>query len=64
MNYFWYVYDGAVEEYNGQEVDEKSSAIVFARSPEDAILKFWEFHQGMTELITITFEGKIIEVIS
>jgi hypothetical protein len=60
----WYVCDGKVEEYGGQQADWSSSAIVFARSPEDALLKVMKYHLRMMERIEILWDGKEIEVIS
>ncbi len=64
MKFVWYVCDGRVEEYGGQEADWDNSVIVFARSPEDALLKVMKYHLRKMERIEILWEGKGIEVIS
>lgn len=64
MKYFWYVCDGQVEEYSGQEANWQNSVIVFARSPEAALVKVMKFHQGIMERIGVMYCGKSIEVIS
>jgi len=64
MNFLWYVCDGRVEEYYGQEADWVESVIVFARSPEDALLKVMKYHLRMMERVEIVWGGKGIEVIS
>ncbi|MDR3540761.1 MAG: hypothetical protein P4L69_07325, partial [Desulfosporosinus sp.] len=62
MNFLWYVWDGKVEEYSGQEVNWSESAVVFARSPEDALLKVLNFYRGQTERVGISWRGRDIEV--
>lgn len=64
MNFFWYVCDGEVEQYSGQEVNWSNSVVVFARSPQDALLKVIKYHQGILERIDVMYGGKSIEVIS
>lgn len=64
MKLVWYVCDGKVEEYGRQEANWKNSFIVFARTPEDALLKVMKYHLRMMELIEIIWEGKGIEVIA
>ncbi|HML87918.1 MAG TPA: hypothetical protein PKA28_05655 [Methylomusa anaerophila] len=64
MKFFWYVCDGEVEEYSGQEVNWNDSVIVFAKSPEDALLKVMKYHLGMLKRIGIVCDGKNIEIIS
>jgi hypothetical protein len=64
MKFIWYVCDGNVEEYNGQEADWNKSVLVFARSPEDALLKVMKYHLRLLERIGIIWCGKEIEVIS
>ena len=64
MTCIWYVCDGEVEVHNGQEVDWRSSVLVFARSPGDALIKVMKYHLGMLERTGLVFEGKPIEVIS
>lgn len=64
MKYFWYVHDGHVEQYSGQEANWQNSVIVFARSPEEALLRVMRYHLGMLERIAVLCYGKSIEVIS
>lgn len=64
MKFIWYVCDGKVEEYAGQEANWNNSVIVFARSPEDALVKVIKYHLHMLERIGIMWGGKEIEVIS
>ncbi|TWH45150.1 hypothetical protein [Sporomusa sp. KB1] len=64
MNYFWYVCDGEVEAYCGQQTNWNNSVIVFAKSPEDALLKVMKYHQGLLKRIDVLYGGKSIEVIS
>ena len=64
MTYIWYVCDGEVEEYSGQEADWRSSVIVFAMSPEAALIKVMKYHQGMMERTGLMFNDRTIEVIS
>lgn len=60
MNFFWYVCAGRVEEYSGQEVDWSGSAVVFARSPEEALLKVLKYHRGRIERVSISWQGQEI----
>jgi hypothetical protein len=53
-----------VEEYSGQEVNWSESAVVFARSPEEALLKMLQYYRGATERVGISWRGRDIEVIS
>jgi len=64
VNFFWYVCDGEVEEYNGQEANWNNSVLVFARSPQDALIKVMRYHQGMLERVGVLYGGRSIEVIS
>jgi hypothetical protein len=64
LKYFWYVCDGEVEEYNGQEANWNNSVVVFAKSPQDALLKVMKYHQGILERIGVRYGDKSIEVIS
>lgn len=64
MNFFWYVCDGEVEEYRGQGVNWNNSVVVFAKSPQDALLKVMKYHQGMLERVGVMYGDKRIEVIS
>ena len=61
---FWYVCDGDVEEYQGQETNWINAVVVFAKSPENALIKVMQYHQGMLERIQLMHDGKYIEVIS
>jgi hypothetical protein len=63
MKFIWFVCDGRVEEYNGQEANWNNSVIVFARSPEEALMKVMKYHLRMLERIEIMWGGKEIEVI-
>lgn len=64
VKFFWYVCDGEVEEYKGQDANWDNSVIVFAKSPEDALVKVAKYHLGMLERIGVICGGKSIEVIS
>lgn len=64
MPFIWYVFDGKVEEYTGQEANWRESAVVFARSPEEALVKMLKFYRGLTERVGISWHGRDIEVIS
>lgn len=60
---FWFVREGTVAEYSGQESDGHNSYIVFARSPEDALLKVMRYHLGRLQRRGAVYGGKAIEVI-
>ena len=62
--FFWYVCDGEVEEYCGQDVNWDNAVVVFARSPEDALLKVLKYHRGRLERVGVICGGKSIEVIA
>lgn len=64
MSFLWYVCDGRVEEYNGQQVNWSESAVVFARSPEEALLTMLKFYRGQTGRVGLSWCGQDIEVIS
>ncbi|MEM5768549.1 MAG: hypothetical protein AAGU23_07995 [Bacillota bacterium] len=63
MGIFWYVCDGRVETYCGQEADWSGSFTVLAKSPEDALLKVMEFHLGKLTSRGAVHDGKNIRVI-
>lgn len=60
----WYVYDGTVEPYSGQEANWSESVIVFALSPEDALLKVMKYHLGKLPSSDSVYDGKEIRVIA
>jgi len=64
MNHLWYVRDGQVEEYSGQEVDWRDSAVVFAPSPEAALINVMKYRQGLAERVGLSWCGRDIEVIA
>lgn len=64
MEILWFVCDGEVEEYTGQKANWCNSFIVFARSPEDALLKVMKYHLGRMRRCATVYSGKDIEVIS
>lgn len=64
MHFYWYVRDGEVEEYNNQQPDWKSSVIVRAKTPEDALLNVMKYRSGVLERIEIMHDGKSIHIIS
>jgi len=64
VKFFWYVCDGEVEKYSGQEANWNNSVIVCAESPEDALVKVMKYHLGILKRIGVICGGKSIEVIS
>lgn len=64
VNSFWYVCDGEVAVFSGQDVNWNNSVIVFATSPEWALIKVMKYHLGMLERVEVMHGGKTIEVIS
>jgi hypothetical protein len=64
MEIFWFVCDGEVEKYSGQEVNWCNSFIVFAQLPEDALLKVMKYHLGKLRRCGAVYGSKDIEVIS
>lgn len=60
---FWYVCTGTVEPYNGQDANWRDSVIVFAESPEDALLKVMKYHLGKLNSRSMVYGGKDLEAI-
>ncbi|HMM19727.1 MAG TPA: hypothetical protein PKA10_03235 [Selenomonadales bacterium] len=60
---FWFVCDGKVEEYSGQEADWDNSAVVLAKSPEEALIKLILYNGGTLERGGVLYNGKVIEAI-
>jgi hypothetical protein len=60
---YWYVCNGNVAKYDGQQPDWKSSVLVIAASPEEALLKVMRFHQGLLERVETVQKGKTIAAI-
>jgi hypothetical protein len=52
-----------VAKYDGQQPDWKSSVLVIAASPEEALLKVMRFHQGLLERVETVQKGKTIAAI-
>lgn len=64
MNLYWYVCSGQVEEYTGQEVDWRDSAVVFAPSPEEALIGVMKYRQGLAGRVGVHWCDRYIEVIA
>lgn len=60
---YWYVCNGNVAEYDGQQPDWKDSALVIAVSPEEALIKVMQFHQGLLGRVETVCKGKTVAVI-
>ena len=56
----WYVLDGKVTVYNGQETDGKRSLLVRAGSPEAALIKYQKFQQGEWKKEILGVNGQTI----
>lgn len=61
--FFWYIYDGNVEEYSGQEANWRNSAIVFAETPEDALVKVIKYNRGTLKCQVVGFNGSKITAV-
>ena len=59
----WYVDDGDVEEYRGQEADWERSFIVCAKSPEKAANNLANYRLGHLDSVDIIYKNKTITVI-
>lgn len=60
---FWFVCDGIVEEYNGQDANWDTSVVVLAKSPEEALIKVMRYYGGVLERGAVVFKGRAIEAI-
>lgn len=60
---FWYVCDGNVEEYSEQEANWINSVLVVAKSPENALIKVMQYHQGLLKRDEVFYNGKTISAI-
>lgn len=56
----WYVLDGKVTVYNGQETDGKRSLLVRADSAEAALIKYQKFQQGEWQKEILGVNGRTI----
>ena len=56
----WYVLDGKVTVYNGQETDGKRSLLVRAASAEAALIKYQKFQQGEWQKEILGVHGRTI----
>ncbi|BBB93540.1 hypothetical protein [Methylomusa anaerophila] len=63
MTPIWYVCDGEVETYSGQEADWKCSAVVIAPSPEEALIKVMQYHQQIINHVEVFHNGKTVVAI-
>ena len=60
----WFVCNGTVKQYSGQEANWIESVIVLAISPEDALLKVMKYHLGKLPSSDVMYDGKEIRVIT
>jgi len=60
----WYVRDGHVEEYCGQEANWNNEIIVSADLPEDALIKALMYYRKELKRQKILYNGTMIFVIS
>ena len=63
MTTIWFVYDGQVEEYNGQKVNWNNQVVVCAESPMDALTKVLLYYRGTLKRQDVKYNGTIIAAI-
>jgi len=59
----WYIRDGHVEEYCGQEANWNNETIVIADLPEDALIKVLLYYRKELKRQNIFYNGTIVSVI-
>jgi len=62
--FFWYICDGEVEQYRGQEANWNNSLVVQAATPEDALIKALHYYRKNLGCKEILHDGKIILAIA
>ncbi|HWR56363.1 MAG TPA: hypothetical protein VN462_07635 [Negativicutes bacterium] len=60
----WFVCNGTVEPYSGQDANWTEAVVVSAGSPEEALLKVMKYHLGKLPCSRAVYDGKEIRVIT
>lgn len=60
---YWYVRNGSVAKYRGQQPDWKEAVLVIAASREEALVKARQFREGLRERVETMRKGKTVTAI-